>query len=57
MRMVLFVYFYAFPIQFYRKIVDFSEIRSQIVGVDAEHADHLTTTTARLKWVFTVAKY
>ena len=27
------------------KIVDFSAIRTGIVGVENEHADHLTTTT------------
>ena len=32
--------------EFYRKIVDFSRIRSWIVGVEDEHAGHLTTTTA-----------
>ena len=42
----LFVYFRAFQQQFYRKIVDLSGIRTRIVGVEGEHADHLTTTTA-----------
>ena len=41
----LFVYFHCFQIQFSRKIVDFSGIRTQIVGVKGEQADHLTTTT------------
>ena len=27
------------------KIVDFQEIQTQIVGVEGEHDDHLTTTT------------
>ena len=36
----LFVYFRSFQIQFNRKIVDFSGIRTQIVGVEGEHADH-----------------
>ena len=31
----LFVYFHCFQIQFYRKIVDYSGIRTQIVGVKA----------------------
>ena len=44
----LFVYFRSFQIQFYRKIVDSSRIRTQIVGVEGEHADHLTTTTTVL---------
>ena len=42
----LFLFFRSFQIQFYRKIVDFSGIRTQIVGIEGEHADHLTTTTA-----------
>ena len=42
----LFVYFRSFQQQFYRKIVDHSGIRTRIVGVEGEHADHLTTTTA-----------
>ena len=29
------------------KIVDLSGIRTRIVGVEDEHADHLTTTTAQ----------
>ena len=36
----LFVYFRSFQQQFYRKIVDFSGNRTQIVGVEGEHADH-----------------
>ena len=39
----LFVYFRSFQIQLNRKIVDFSGIRTRIVG---KHADHLTNTTA-----------
>ena len=40
-----FLFFRSFQTQFYRKMADFSGIRSQIVGVEGEHADHLTTTT------------
>ena len=43
-----FVFFSSFQIQFYRKSVDFNRIRTQIVGVEGEHTDHLTTTTAAL---------
>ena len=43
----LFVYFCSFQAQFYRKNVDFSGIRTRIVGVEGEYADHLTTTTAQ----------
>ena len=32
---------------FYRKIVNFSGIRTLIVRVEGKHADHLTTTTAQ----------
>ena len=42
----LFVYFCSFQTQFYIKIVDFSGIRTQIVEVEGQHADPLTTTTA-----------
>ena len=42
----LFVYFCSFQTHIYRKTVDVSKIRSQIVVVEGEHADHLTTTTA-----------
>ena len=41
----LFVYFLSLQ-QFYRKIVDFSGIRTQIIGVEGKHADHLTITMA-----------
>ena len=40
-----FGYFRSFQIQFYRKIVDFSEIRTHMVGVEGKHDDQLTTTT------------
>ena len=42
--LLLFEYYHSFQIQFYRKIEDFSEIRTRIVGVEGERADHLTTT-------------
>ena len=42
----LFVYFRSFQTQFYRKIVDFSRIRTPFVEVGDENADHFTTTTA-----------
>ena len=42
----LFVYFRTFQIQFYRKIVDFSGIRTQVIRIEGEHTDHLTITTA-----------
>ena len=38
----------SFQTQFYRKTLGFSGIRTWIVGVEGEHADHLTTTTAHL---------
>ena len=41
----LFVYFCSFQDQFNRKIVDFSGVRTQIVGVEGMHVNHLTTTT------------
>ena len=36
---------------FYRVIVDLSGILTHIVGVEGEHADHLTYTKARLSSV------
>ena len=42
----LLVYFSHFQPQFYRKLVDFSGNRTQIVRVEGENVDHLTTTTA-----------
>ena len=42
----LFLYiFVLFKQKFYRKIVDVSGIWTWIMGVEGEHADHLTTTT------------
>ena len=35
---------------FCRKFVDFSGNRTQIVVVEGKHADHLTTTTAQMKF-------
>ena len=40
----LFRYFRFFQI-IQNKSVDFSEIRTRIVGVEGKHADHLTITT------------
>ena len=34
-----------FNVNFYRKIADYSGIRTRIVGVEGECADHLTSTT------------
>ena len=43
----LLVYFGTFHTIYRIKIVDFSGIRTRIVGVESEHTDHLTTTTAQ----------
>ena len=40
------LFLFIFALFKYRKIVDFSGIQTQIVGVEGEHPDHLTTTTA-----------
>ena len=32
--------------KYYRKTVGVSRIQTRIVGLEGEHADHLTTTTA-----------
>jgi len=45
------VYFRSFQ-TIYKKSVDFSRIRTQIVGVKDKHADHLTTTTAHWTKMF-----
>ena len=42
-----FCVFSFFSITILQKILDLSGIRKQIVGVEGEHADHMTTTTAR----------
>ena len=39
--------FVLFKHNYSEKIVGFSGIRTRIVGVEGEHADHLTTTTAQ----------
>ena len=38
--------------KFYRKSIGFSVIQTQIVGVEGEHADHLTTITVQLDEMF-----
>ena len=44
---LVFVYFRSFQTQnFTEKTVGFSGIRTRIVGVEGQHSDHLTTTTA-----------
>ena len=48
-----FLYFRSFQQQFYSKIVDYSRNRTRIVGVEGEHADHLTTTMALTTWILT----
>ena len=47
-----FPYFRSFQIHVYISIVDVSGIRTQIVGVEGEHADHLTTTMAQVLKLF-----
>ena len=42
---IQFVLYFSITKQFYRKIVDFSRIRSLILVVEGEHTGHLTTTT------------
>ena len=44
----LFVYVSSFQAFYTIKIFNLSVIRTQIVGVEAEYADHLTTTMAHL---------
>ena len=52
----LFVYFCSYQTQiFQKKTVGFSGIQTRIVGVEGEHADHLTNTTAHLLYSFTSA--
>ena len=48
----LFVYFRSFKHNIIEKALGFSEIQTRIVGVEGEHADHLTTTTARFIYVW-----
>ena len=42
-----FVYFRSFQSQILQKNVGVSGNRTRIVGAEGEHADHLTTTTAK----------
>ena len=45
----LFVYFKYYKTQILQKKTEgFSRIRTRIVRVEGDHADHLTTTTAQL---------
>ena len=49
----LFLFILVLFIQkFYRKSIGFSVIQTQIVGVEGEHADHLTTITVQLDEMF-----
>ena len=48
----LFVLFSFFSITILQKIVDLSGIRTRIVGVEGQHVDHLTTTTAHVPYMF-----
>ena len=50
----LYVQFRSFQIQFYRKFVDFSRIRTQIVRIEGKHANHSTTTTTARIDIFQV---
>ena len=47
------VNFSSFQKQILQKTVGFSGIQTQIVGVEGEHADHLTTTTAPGTYILT----
>ena len=50
---LFFVFFCSFlNTNFTGKTVDVSGIRTRIVGVEGEHTDHLTTTTALRESVF-----
>ena len=44
---LFFVYFVLFKHNITEKTVDFSGIRTRIVGVEGKNADHFTTTTAQ----------
>ena len=51
LRHLLFI-FILFKQIFTEKTVDISRIRTRIVGVEGEHADHLTTTmTPNYVWM------
>ena len=51
-----FIYFRGFQQQFHRKIVDFSWIRTLIVRVEGEQADHWTINTTQAIALFTKLK-
>ena len=40
--------------KFTKKTVSFSGIQTQIVSIEGKHPDHMTTTTALVKWFFSV---
>ena len=46
LRPLFLLIFVLFKYELYRKNCGFSRFRTQIVRVEGEHADHLTTTTA-----------
>ena len=49
----LFLFIFVLFKQFYRiKTVDFSGIRTWIVGIEGKHADHLTRTTTAYAFFF-----
>ena len=49
--------FVLFRHKFYgKKTLDLSVIRTQIVGIEGKHADHLTTTTAHCHLVLDIVK-
>ena len=48
----LFVYFRSFQTIYRIKTVDFSGIRTRIIGIEGEHADHLTSTIALISAVW-----
>ena len=48
----LFAYVRSFQAIYRIKTVDFIGIRTRIVGVEGEHADHLTTNTPRISFYY-----
>ena len=48
----LLIYFRSFRQQFCSKMLDFSGIRTRIVGLEGDQADHLTTTKAQVIQIF-----
>ena len=44
----LFAYFQSCQTIYQTKTVDFSGIRTQVIGAEGDYADHLTTTTAQI---------